>query len=59
LRRAVQLRDAIAPTVELEASGGVSLATVRSVADTGVDRISSGALTHSAGSLDVALDWQS
>jgi nicotinate-nucleotide pyrophosphorylase (carboxylating) len=57
LRRAVEIRDKIAPGVELEASGGVSLNSVRGIAETGVDRISSGALTHSAVSLDVALDW--
>jgi nicotinate-nucleotide pyrophosphorylase (carboxylating) len=42
--------------VTLEASGGVSLTTVRSIADTGVDVISVGALTHSAPSLDIGLD---
>lgn len=57
LRRAVELRDAIASTVELEASGGVSLSTVAAIAATGVDRISAGALTHSAIWFDVALDW--
>jgi len=41
----------------LEASGNVTLATVRAIADTGVDYISSGAITHSAPSLDVALDF--
>ncbi|MEH6664306.1 MAG: carboxylating nicotinate-nucleotide diphosphorylase [Brevundimonas sp.] len=40
----------------LEASGGVSLQTVRAIAETGVDVISVGALTHSAPSLDVGLD---
>jgi nicotinate-nucleotide pyrophosphorylase (carboxylating) len=40
----------------LEASGGVTLQTVRAIAETGVDVISSGALTHSAPSLDVGLD---
>jgi nicotinate-nucleotide pyrophosphorylase (carboxylating) len=40
----------------LEASGGVSLKTVRAIAQTGVDVISSGALTHSAPSLDIGLD---
>ena len=40
----------------LEASGGVSLATVRAIADTGVDVISVGALTHSARVLDIGLD---
>jgi len=41
----------------LEASGGVTLATVRAIAETGVDYISSGAITHSAPALDVALDF--
>lgn len=41
-----------------EASGGVSLDTVREIAETGVDRISIGALTHSAPSLDLALDFE-
>ena len=40
---------------ELEASGGVTLETVRAVAETGVDFISVGALTHSAPALDVSL----
>ncbi len=57
LRAAVARRNAVAPRIELEASGGVNLRTVRGIAETGVDRISVGALTHSAVSLDVALDW--
>ena len=40
----------------LEASGGVNLQTVRGIAETGVDRISVGALTHSAPALDIGLD---
>jgi nicotinate-nucleotide pyrophosphorylase (carboxylating) len=40
----------------LEASGGVNLATVRAIAETGVDLISVGALTHSAAALDISLD---
>jgi nicotinate-nucleotide pyrophosphorylase (carboxylating) len=56
LRRAVSLRDRIAPNVELEASGGVTLETVRSIAETGVERISVGALTHSARWLDFSAD---
>jgi nicotinate-nucleotide pyrophosphorylase len=40
-----------------EASGGVTLDTVRSIAETGVDRISIGALTHSAPALDLGLDF--
>lgn len=58
LRRAVIRRNSIAPHVELEASGGVTLETVQDIARTGVDRISVGGLTHSARSLDVALDWR-
>jgi nicotinate-nucleotide pyrophosphorylase (carboxylating) len=53
-----QLREAVALTggrAELEASGGVSLETVRGIAQTGVDFISVGALTHSAPALDVSL----
>jgi nicotinate-nucleotide pyrophosphorylase (carboxylating) len=41
----------------LEASGGVTLETVRAIAETGVDRIAVGALTHSAPALDLALDF--
>lgn len=41
-----------------EASGGVTLATVRAIAETGVDRISVGALTHSVTALDLALDFE-
>lgn len=53
---AVVLRDKLAPQVELEASGGVNLLTVTEIAQTGVDRIAVGALTHSAPSLDLGLD---
>jgi nicotinate-nucleotide pyrophosphorylase (carboxylating) len=41
-----------------EASGGVRLESVRAIAETGVDRISVGALTHSAGALNLALDFE-
>lgn len=41
----------------LEASGNVTLSTVRAIAETGVDYISSGAITHSAANLDVGLDF--
>ena len=57
LRRAVALRDERAPTVKLEASGGVNLQTVGPIAATGVDRISVGAITHSAVGLDFGFDW--
>jgi len=53
------LREAVVRTagrVTLEASGGVNLETVRAIAETGVDVISVGGLTHSAASLDIGLD---
>ncbi len=56
MRRAVAMRDSAGKRVDLEASGGVSLETVRGVAETGVDRIAIGALTHSAPALDVGMD---
>jgi nicotinate-nucleotide pyrophosphorylase (carboxylating) len=55
MREAVQLVDGQA---SLEASGGVSLETVREIAATGVDFVSVGALTHSARSLDVSLELE-
>jgi nicotinate-nucleotide pyrophosphorylase (carboxylating) len=57
LLQAVTIRNEFAPDVELEASGGINLETVKSVALTGVERISVGALTHSATALDLGLDW--
>ena len=54
-----QLREAVDLTggrARLEASGGVTLDTIRAIAETGVDEISVGALTHSASSLDVSLE---
>lgn len=56
LRRAVRLRDEVAPGVILEASGGITLETVRAVAATGVERISSGALTHAFCWLDLSAE---
>jgi nicotinate-nucleotide pyrophosphorylase (carboxylating) len=56
LGEAVRRRDALAPRIELEASGGITLETVAAAARAGVDRISVGALTHSAPALDLALD---
>jgi nicotinate-nucleotide pyrophosphorylase (carboxylating) len=53
-----QLRAAVAQVAgrsELEASGGVTLQTLRAVAETGVEWISLGALTHSAPALDLSL----
>ncbi len=58
LREAVALRDAcgLRGKVVLEASGGITLQTVRAVAATGVERISVGAMTHSAPVLDLSLE---
>ena len=53
VRAAVEL---VAGRATLEASGGISLATVRDYAETGVDFISVGALTHAAVSLGVSLE---
>ena len=58
----VDLREAVVlgkknPKIRLEASGGVNLNTVRDIAETGVDFISVGALTHSAPALDIGLDF--
>ena len=53
-----QLRECVERTagaVELEASGGITLENVRAVAETGVDRISIGALTHSVQALDISM----
>jgi nicotinate-nucleotide pyrophosphorylase (carboxylating) len=53
------MRDAVqyvAGRAELEASGGITLDNLAEVASTGVDYISLGALTHSAGSLDFSLE---
>jgi nicotinate-nucleotide pyrophosphorylase (carboxylating) len=52
LKRAVEIAG---DRAELEASGGITLGTNRSVAETGVDFISVGALTHSAPALDLSL----
>ena len=54
MRQAVQMNGGRA---KLEASGNVTLSNVRSVAESGVDYISIGAMTHSALNFDVSLDW--
>ena len=56
LQQAVAMRDRQNARVQLEASGGVSLETVRAIAETGVERISVGALTHSPPAVDLAMD---
>jgi nicotinate-nucleotide pyrophosphorylase (carboxylating) len=57
LRNAVARRNEINPNVQLEASGGIALANVRQIAETGIERISVGALTHSPAALDFGMDW--
>lgn len=57
LREAVALRGE-RTTPQLEASGGITLETLREIAATGVDFISVGALTHSAPALDIGLDFE-
>lgn len=56
LADAVRMRDGAGSTIQLEASGGVTLETIGAIARSGVERISVGALTHSAIALDVGLD---
>jgi len=59
MREAVAVRDEMNPAVRLEASGGLTLDSARTVAQTGVDYIAVGELTHSARVLDIGLDLQS
>ena len=56
MQQAVEMRDRAGRKFEFEASGGVTLETVRSIALTGVERIAVGAITHSAPALDIGLD---
>jgi len=56
MSEAVTMRNTLAPGILLEASGGVTLASVPEIAATGVDRISVGALTHSAANADLSLE---
>ena len=58
LRQAVRMRReaGLEGRVKLEASGGITLTNLREVAQTGVERIAVGALTHSAGAVDIGLD---
>ncbi len=58
LRTAVQMRNEAKSKVKLEASGGVNLDTVKEIAETEVDFISVGAMTHSVRSIDLGLDLE-
>ncbi len=57
MAQAVEIRNRLASEVQLEASGGITLSTIRAVAQSGVERISIGALTHSAINSDLGYDW--
>lgn len=57
LQQAVAIRNEVSEATLLEASGGINMETIGCISATGVDRISIGALTHSAPSLDLGYDW--
>mgnify|MGYP002518886521 FL=1 len=57
MRECVKLTRSATKKTKLEASGGINLQTVHNIAATGVDALSVGALTHSAPSVDLALEW--
>ncbi len=56
MREAVAIRDEMNPAVRIEASGGLTIESARTVGETGVDYIAVGELTHSARVLDIGLD---
>ena len=58
MTRAVQRCRGAGREVFVEASGNVTLDTVRQIAQTGVDAVAVGALTHSVRALDIGLDWE-
>ncbi len=58
LRKAVDLARQLNPNIKLEASGGVTLKSVRKIAETGVDFISVGELTHSVTAMDISMKIQ-
>ena len=57
MRECVRITRAATQKTKLEASGGITLETANAIASTGVDALSVGALTHSAPSVDLALEW--
>ena len=59
LHQAVVLRQENSPEIILEASGGITLENISAIAKSGVDRISTGAPTHTSSWLDIGLDWDS
>jgi nicotinate-nucleotide pyrophosphorylase (carboxylating) len=59
LPKVVALARRLNPRIKLEASGGVNLKTVRQIAESGVDFISVGELTHSVAAMDISMKIQS
>ena len=59
LRRTVEALEGTGEEVEVEATGGLTLEVARAYAETGVDYLSVGGLTHSSPILDIALDLES
>ncbi len=59
MKRAVEIRARLKKTFLLEASGGITLKNVRKIAETGIDRISIGALTHSPPTIDFTMEFES
>ena len=57
LAAAVRLRDDLAPEIRLEASGGITLDTIREIAETGIDYISIGALTKDVQAVDLSMQF--
>lgn len=57
MRECVRITREVTKVTKLEASGGINLKTANAIAATGVDALSVGALTHSAPSIDLALEW--
>ena len=56
LREAVELKNSSSPNILLEASGGITIETAKTIAETGVDRIAVGGLIHKSNWLDIGLD---
>jgi nicotinate-nucleotide pyrophosphorylase (carboxylating) len=56
LFEAVQKKNFLSPKILLEASGGITIETARTIAQTGVDRIAVGGLVHRSHWLDIGLD---
>ena len=56
LKEAVKITKQYDPSVKLEASGGINLQNIKDIAETGVDFISIGSITHSAKAIDISME---